>query len=149
MRERTEARSYANERATYVRSVPILMALEANCETYESGGYRTLSSRLNQWADSPHKARMQERSYNRFAASLAASSNALLNAVRTCAGEHDPLTVILRDEALVLEMNLAVLARHIASLLDNEFANEIGFADQSETWIIVADRNGFATCVFD
>lgn len=139
--EEKRRQAFAADRADYVRMVPILAAMEAAGEEYDSHDYRRLRGVLNDWAHDPHGAAVQEESHAPLRFDPDACNAAILACLRARLGEDDEVTVILRREAMVLTLRMSVLARHMRTLVDNAMGDRLAFAAPPADWIVIVFRS--------
>lgn len=144
MRERAKQRAFVTDRAAYVRTVPILAALEASGDDYDSFDYGRLRGRLNDWAHAPDEHPFVVSSYTKIPPDPAERDAAIMAAVARLAGDAPAVTVILRREDMALLLPLPVLARHIRTLIDSAGVSEIGFAVPPGDDIIEVNPLGIA-----
>jgi hypothetical protein len=144
MIERTRSRTHSEDRAAFVRMVPILRALEEAGDDYDSSGYLPLPGVFNRWAHSPDRWPIRVDTCSPLPTDPKVRDGVILAALRARAGEDGPITVILRSEELVLRLGLPVLARHLATLLENGAGREIGFAAPPANWIVEVGGHGIA-----
>lgn len=123
-------------RDEFVAMVPILAALEAAGDDYDSGNYGALPRRLNLWAHDPTRYAMREQSYAKLPADPAARDALILVRLREKLGEDDLVTVILRREEMMLTMRMPVLVRHLDILFENAKADRLAFTAPPADWII-------------
>jgi len=142
MLEAARDRDHAKRRADYVQAVPILAALEAAGEDYDSFGYWRLRGALNLWAHKPDRWGIAVETHAPLPADPAA---AILAALREHVGADGRVTAIVRSEELVLELRLAVLERHLATLIANAPPRELGFAAPPADWFVELGPAWFAT----
>lgn len=145
--ERARARSFARDRAAFVRGVPILAALEDAGEDYDSYGYERLNGALNEWAHAPDRWPMRVMAYAPMPDADSARAAALATTLDSLTSAAGLVLVILRSEDLVLEMHRATLQRHITVLVRCDLHCEIGFTDHSSAWFVEANQRGIATGV--
>lgn len=144
MRERARRRAFITDRAAYVRTVPILAALEAAGDDYDSFDYRHLRGRLNDWAHAPDDHPIAVSSYTKIPADPAARDAAIMAAVARLAGDAPSVTIILRRKDMVLVLTLPVLAKHLSALIDSAGASEIGFVAPPSGGIVEVNPLGIA-----
>ncbi|RYE04038.1 MAG: hypothetical protein EOP61_02145 [Sphingomonadales bacterium] len=134
--EEKRKEDFVRRRAEFVAMVPILTALEAAGDDYDSHDYRALPGAFNAWAHDPRRFAMREHSHEDLPADPAARNRAILARLRERFGPNDPVTIILRRESLVLKMRMPVLERHLDILFENAKADWLAFVAPPADWII-------------
>lgn len=130
--EAARRRTHAADRASFVRAVPILAALERAGDDYDSHDYRRLRGPHNRWAHAPAmaietEAMLPDDPVARDATILAAIRDRLAGPT---------VSVILRSEQMVIELAFPVLARHLTVLLENAYRRELGFTEPPAAWMV-------------
>lgn len=134
--EEKRKQDFVRRRAEYVAMVPILTALEAAGDDYDSDTYRGVRGIFNDWAHDPDRFAMRELSHAKLPIDAAAREAMILGHLRERFGQDDIVTIILRREALVLTMRLPVLVRHLSTLFENSKAGWLAFAAPPANWIV-------------
>ncbi|MES2986566.1 MAG: hypothetical protein V4808_01545 [Pseudomonadota bacterium] len=130
------ARDRRKDRAAFVAMVPILTALEAAGDDYDSDSYRGLHGRLNQWAHDPSRYGMREQSYAKLPADTALRDAMILERLRQKLSDDALVTIILRREAMMLTMRMPVLVRHLETLFESAKGDRLGFTAPPAEWIV-------------
>jgi hypothetical protein len=125
-----------NRRAEFVAMVPILKALEAAGDDYESDNFGGLRGPLNWWANHPDRYAMRELSHADLPADPAERNAMILARLAEHLGPDDVVTVVLRREHMMLTMRMPVLIRHLDTLFGNAESNWLGFAAPPADWIV-------------
>ena len=125
MRERAKRRKFIVDRVDYVRTVPILAALEAAGATYDSFDYRHLSGILNDWSHAPARWPLHIETTRRLPVDPASRDAAIAAELTPRFEDAAELMVILRRESMVLMLELPVLISYLQELIDSAGASEI------------------------
>ncbi|WP_218000355.1 hypothetical protein [Sphingomonas soli] len=141
MLEEKREQDFARRRAEYVTIVPILAALEASGDAYDSHGYRALAGPLNHWACEPDRYPFVQESVADLPADPAARAESIQVRLRQRFSEDDLITVVLRREDLVLALRWPVLRRHFETLLDNAEGDWLAFVAPPADWVIAVRRS--------
>ncbi|RYY27954.1 MAG: hypothetical protein EOP62_05700 [Sphingomonadales bacterium] len=131
-----ERQDRIKRRAELVALVPILTALEAAGDDYDSDNFGVLSGPLNWWACHPDRYPMRQYARGDLPADPVARDAMILAALRERLGAGDRVTLILRSEDFMLTMRMPVLIRHLDTLFENAKGDWLAFAAPPADWIL-------------